>query len=122
MNNNPYNPQMPLYGQQNYYNNFQQQQQPHYEIIKVNGKPGVDAFRMGPNSSIILVDETTNLVWFVRTDGAGYKEATPFTITHYVEQPPVDLNVLMAKVQNLENMVAEMKQNGGNVNEQKSDS
>lgn len=26
MNTNPYNPQMPLYGQQNYYNNFQQHQ------------------------------------------------------------------------------------------------
>lgn len=45
---------------------------PHYEIIRVNGKPGVDAFQMGPNSSVILVDETAPIVWFVRTDGAGY--------------------------------------------------
>ena len=40
MNNfqNPYN-----------YNPYSFNRFPTYEVIKVNGKPGVDAFQMGPN-------------------------------------------------------------------------
>lgn len=117
--NNPYNNQFTgspsMYGNNYYQNSFQPQ--PHYEIITVNGKPGVDAFKMAPNSSTILVDETGNLIWFVRTDGAGYKEATPFTITPYVEQPPVDINALCNKVSELESIVLSMQQNRGEVNE-----
>lgn len=79
---------------------------PHYEIIRVNGKPGVDAFQMGPNSSVILVDETAPIVWFVRTDGAGYKEAKPFDISLHTEKPPVDVNDLFDRITRLEGSVA----------------
>lgn len=97
----------------NYNQQFQYQQLPHYDIIQVNGKAGVDAFKMGPNSSTILVDETANLIWFVRTDGAGYKDATPFTITPYIEKPPVDVNALYEKVVNMESMINNIVQNNG---------
>lgn len=89
--------------------NFQQQQFPHYEVIKVNGKPGVDAFQMGPNSSVLLLDETQNIVWFVQTDGAGYKTPTPFTISPYVEKPQIDVNALNDEVNSLKAMVIELQ-------------
>lgn len=89
--------------------NFQQQQLPHYEVIKVNGKPGVDAFQMGPNSSVLLLDETQNIVWFVQTDGAGYKTPTPFTISPYVEKPQIDVNALNDEVNSLKAMVIELQ-------------
>ena len=89
--------------------NFQQQQLPHYEVIKVNGKPGVDAFQMGPNSSVLLLDETQNIVWFVQTDGAGYRTPTPFTISPYVEKPQIDVNVLNDEVNSLKAMVIELQ-------------
>lgn len=89
--------------------NFQQQQLPHYEVIKVNGKPGVDAFQMGPNSSVLLLDETQNVVWFVQTDGAGYKTPTPFTISPYVEKPQIDVNALNDEVNSLKAMVIELQ-------------
>ena len=98
MNNfqNPYN-----------YNPYGFNRFPTYEVIKVNGKPGVDAFQMGPNSSILLLDETANLVWLAQTDGAGYKTATPFTITPFVEKPPVDMNAL---TENFDGIEAELKE------------
>lgn len=101
-NNYPYAVQQP---------NMQQMQPnrnmfPHYEIIKVNGKPGVDAFQMGPNSETLLLDETANIVWFVQTDGAGYKTATPFAISPYVEQPQVSMEELQQRLAALENSVS----------------
>ena len=37
---------------------------PKYEIIKVNGEAGARNFRMAPNSSALLADETAAIVWF----------------------------------------------------------
>lgn len=33
------------------------------EVVKVNGKNGVDAFQLGPNSSALLLDTTASIVW-----------------------------------------------------------
>ena len=42
-------------------------------IISVKGQEGCNAFRMGANSSVLLLDEDNPIVWIVRTDGAaGY--------------------------------------------------
>lgn len=121
MYNNPYTNNSIPTPINNYNQQFQYQQLPHYEIIQVNGKAGVDAFKMGPNSSVILVDETADLIWFVRTDGAGYKNATPFTITPYIEKPPVDINALCERVANMEATLNSLTQNNGaQYNEQES--
>ena len=64
---------------------------PHYEVIKVHGREGANAFQMGPNSSLLLLDENDPIVWLAKTDGAGYKTVTPFRITPYEETPPVDI-------------------------------
>ena len=71
-------PNMPMY---NGYNNYRL---PTYEVIKVNGRGGANAFQMGPNSSILLLDETDNVVWLAQTDGAGYKTVTPFSLLEMV--------------------------------------
>lgn len=98
------------------YNPYNYNRAPTYEVIKVNGKPGVDAFQMGPNSSILLLDETANLVWLCQTDGAGYKTSTPFTITPYAEKPPVDVNALSDKIQSIENELKEMRESYAKLN------
>lgn len=82
---------------------------PTYEVIKVNGKPGVDAFQMGPNSSILLLDETANIVWLAQTDGAGYKTATPFDIVPHQDVPPIDVNALDSRIQSIEAELKEMR-------------
>lgn len=60
------------------------------EVVKVNGRPGADAFNLGPNCSALLLDTTAPIVWLVQTDGAGYKTLNPYDITPHEEKPPED--------------------------------
>lgn len=53
------------------------------QVTRVNGRNGADAFRMAPNSSILLMDENDPIVWLKQTDGAGYATVTPYTVTPY---------------------------------------
>ena len=110
MNSNLYGFNQPNYPQTPitypYYNNFQNYiNLPKMEVIRVNGKNGVDAFQMGANSSVILLDTTNPLVWFVQTDGAGYKTSTPYKIEPYVEAVVADNNSLEARVKRIEDML-----------------
>ena len=82
---------------------------PHYEVITVNGKNGVDALQMDANSSILVMDETAPLVWLCKTDGAGYKTAIPYQITPYTPPEPPDVNALMERITKLEEMIADGK-------------
>ena len=63
---------------------------PHYEVVRVSGANGADAFQMGPNSSALLLDETAPIVWFVQTDGAGYKTKTAYDINIHTPEPPIE--------------------------------
>lgn len=72
------------------------------EIVRVNGRGGVNAHQMGPNCSELLLDETAPIVWLCQTDGAGYKTATPYDIAPHVDAPPVDLAALAERISRLE--------------------
>lgn len=81
--NNPYN-----------YNQVPQFQMPQLQMpapqmqaVRVSGENGVDAFQIGPNSSVLLLDETAPIVWLVQTDGAGYKTKTPYDISPHTPEP-----------------------------------
>lgn len=75
------------------------------QIIRVNGKNGAEAFRMAPDSSILLMDENDPIVWLKTSDGAGYCTVTPYTIAPYQSAPPVDVNSLENRVKRLEDML-----------------
>lgn len=83
---------------------------PRFEVIKVNGKAGAENFRMAPNSSALLLDNTAPIVWYVQTDGAGYLTAAPFDITPHQTPKPVDMNDLSARVTKLEELIANVQQ------------
>lgn len=93
-----------------YQNPYSSYRPPTYEIVKVNGRGGANAFQMGANSSILLLDETDNIVWLAQTDGAGYKTVTPFKITPYEETPALDISSITSKIEALEKAVAELKE------------
>lgn len=97
-------PNMPMY---NGYNNYRL---PTYEVIKVNGRGGANAFQMGPNSSILLLDETDNVVWLAQTDGAGYKTVTPFDIVPHKEEQKVDMASVISRIEALELSINELKE------------
>ena len=78
---------------------------PHYEVIQVSGENGVDAFQMGPNSSVILADTTAPLIWLVRTDGAGYKTKIPYDIMPHQSAERIDFSSLEQRITQLEEIV-----------------
>lgn len=99
-----------------YINQFQQPQAAQKcEIIKVNGRGGAEAFQMAANSSILLLDETQPLVWLKATDGAGYPVITPYSITPYQPEPPVDTKSLEARVSRIEEMLNNEQSNSRSV-------
>lgn len=65
------------------------QQQP-IHTVKVNGRAGADTFSMPPNSDGILLDMNDPIIYFVQTDGAGYKTITPYDISPHKEVNPMD--------------------------------
>ena len=79
----------------------------HYETIKVNGKNGAEKLEMDAYSSVLLLDQNDPLIWFVQTDGAGYKTCTPYTITPY--QPPQEPDVQSMFTQ-LNNRLAQIEE------------
>lgn len=117
---NPYNPYQSMQSPyQSVYNQYQPQQptmppMPRQEILKVNGRNGIDMLNMSPNSSLLALDSTAPIVWLVQTDGAGYKTPAPYKIEPYQEQKQNDstnadiiaaFNSLDARVAKLEGMV-----------------
>lgn len=86
---------------------------PRYSIIKVHGYNGADAFQMGPNSQVFLLDDNDPLIWFVQTDGAGYKTITPYDVAPHQTAPQVDVQSLEARVQKLEEQLSNVKSYSG---------
>ena len=92
------------YSYQNQYlqNLMMPQQQ---EVVKVNGKNGVDAFQLAPNSSALLLDTTAAFVWLVQTDGAGYKTSTAYDITPHVPEEETQFKTLEERISKLEETI-----------------
>lgn len=90
------------------YNPYQQAQ-PYQkqELIRVNGRPGAEAYQMPPNSSALLLDESAPLVWLAQTDGAGYKTLTAYDINPHQPEPQVDVKSLIDRIERLEGIVNE---------------
>lgn len=89
-------------------------QLPRTEVIKVNGRNGVDAFQMAANSSVLLLDQNMPVVWFVQTDGAGYKTATPYNISPYQEETAPNISSLEARIKRLEDLINGKPNSGAN--------
>lgn len=111
-----YNPNYPYYYGGNLFNSQQQTQpiptvgynQPQrQEIIRVHGEEGARAFVLPPNSSVILMDETDNVVWAKVADGAGYASLQGFRLTPIEEKksaPVVDVTPEYATKADLESI------------------
>ena len=112
-----YNPTANPYVQQ--YQSMMQQasQPPTKQITEVSGENGARALNMGPNSSDIVLDECGTIVWFVRTDGAGYKTLAPFDIKPHEAAPAPDYAGLDARIKKLEEAFANVNSSRAAVSE-----
>jgi len=99
--NSYYNMQNLLQGQQRQTDMYA----PHMEVVRVNGRNGADAFRMGPNSSALLLDVSGLIVWAVTTDGAGYKTVMPYDISPHRDAPAPDFANLDERITRLEGIL-----------------
>lgn len=72
------------------------------EVTRVNGRNGAEMYQLGPNSSILMLDETAPIVWLKVTDGAGYATLSPYSITPYEPEKPIDVHSLEERISRLE--------------------
>lgn len=87
-------------------------------VTKVNGRAGADSYQMAPNSDDILLDMNEPLIYFVQTDGAGYKSVTPYDISLHKEVKAEDqFKSLEERISKLEEAVANGKSNYRPANE-----
>lgn len=99
MYNNPYsyNPYVNPY--------MMNQQAQKTEVIKVNGHNGAEMLSMAANSSALALDTSAPIVWFIQTDGAGYKTVTPYDIALHEEKPQASVQSLEDRIKRLEDIV-----------------
>lgn len=76
-------------------------------IKRVHGREGALAFKMDPDSSRLLLDDTDPILWVKTTDSAGYPTVTPYDISPHVEnreivQPEYDFKSLEERISKLE--------------------
>ena len=91
------------------YNAYQQPNiLPQQQIIQANGKASIDALRMVPNSSILIMDTTAPIVWMCVSDGIGNVSATPYDIAVHKEPEPLDVNTIDARLSAIEKTLTEV--------------
>ena len=66
------------------------QPQTQTKVVEVTGRAGAESYQLGPDSSILLLDNTAPIVWLVKSDGAGYKTLSAYDIKPHEEEKPVD--------------------------------
>ena len=117
MINNPYYPTGLPTNMWNANNNFNMQQNfpQRYQVITVKGMPGANTLQMLPNSKALVLDEDEPIVYFIQTDGAGYKTVTPYDISPH--QQAQAMNPFEERLAALEREVMQMKEHRGMNNE-----
>ena len=60
---------------------------------------------MGPNSEVLLLDETAPIIWLKTTDAGGFPTLTPYDIKLHEEEKPVDYKSLEERLKKLEEML-----------------
>ena len=102
---NPYSQMPQPYTSQSFFNQPSQNILPPQQVIQVNGKQSVDAIRMSPNSSVLLMDNSAPIVWLCVSDGVGNVTSTAYDIMKHQETPPVDTKSLEIRVSKLEEII-----------------
>lgn len=101
---NPFNPYQMNPAYANQINNNLRAVNP-YQIIKVNGRGGADAYQMPPNAQALLLDETQPILWLKQTDGAGYPTVTAYDIKPHEEAPVPDMKSLEERITRIEEVI-----------------
>ena len=61
---------------------------PPQQVLQANGKASIEALRMSPNSSVLIMDNTAPMVWFCTSDSLGNVTKIPYDMTLHTESQP----------------------------------
>ena len=73
-------------------------------VLRVSGINGVNALNIAPNSSVLALDDTAPILWYIQTDSAGYKTPTAYDIMPHVEQAVKTENDFEIRLKSWRNM------------------
>ena len=98
----------------NYYPQYNPNFLPAQQVVQANGKSSIDALRMAPNSSVLILDTTAPMVWLCTSDGLGNVTPIPYDITPHEEvKQEADLEKRIAAIEEKIEEVLNGKSNDG---------
>lgn len=103
--NNSYNPYS--FGNVSGINSpYQTQRQ---EVTKVNGMDGANAYPLTANSSVLLLDINNPIVYLKQSDGGGFCNVVPYSITPIEQNKSITINTddLEKRISRLEDIINE---------------
>lgn len=83
---------------------------PPQQVLQASGKSSIDALRMSPNSSVLIMDSTAPIVWLCTSDGLGNVSSVAYDINPHKDTPPVDMGSIEQRLAAVEAAVIQMKE------------
>ena len=105
---NPFAPSAPYYQQPAPQTMQGANTLPAQQVLQASGKASIDAIRMAPNSSALVMDTTAPLVWLCTSDSLGNVTSVSYDITPHKDAPPVDVAGLEARIAEIEKRMEEL--------------
>ena len=84
------------------YPQYQTPYQAQRQVLRANGKASIDAMKLAPNESVLVLDNTAPLVWLCVADSIGNVSSAAYDITPHKDVPPVDMGTLEQRLAALE--------------------
>ena len=83
---------------------------PSYQTCKVpevNGMNGANAYQIGVNSSVLLLDTNLPIVYLKQTDGGGYATVTAFDLVAHKDAETRNMEDIKSRLDRLEELINE---------------
>ena len=77
---------------------------PTYKADPIHGENAAWQFPMS-GGEIYLPDADRDIIWWIKVDQNGTRTVTPFDVALHVEPKPVDMNEVLARLNNLEKRI-----------------
>lgn len=66
---------------------------PPQQVLQANGRTSINALRMSPNSSALIMDTTAPIVWLCISDSIGNVTSTPYDISVHEERSTTETDL-----------------------------
>lgn len=92
----------------NYFNSYQS-----CKVPEVNGMNGANAYQIGVNSSVLLLDTNSPIVYLKQTDGGGYATVSAFDLVPHKDTATKTIEDINSRLDRLEELIREQVTNAG---------